>query len=133
MFVSTTPTESSWAKVSTARPFYSQGYQDPAGHPYVGQMWYRLRVDVPESLPGRRVMLTAPCLTTEGWCWVNGKYVGYRPYKEAYERPAAMEVDVTDALKPGESNTITFRINTSLSEAQIAEGLYCRVFLYAPK
>jgi hypothetical protein len=88
---------------------------------------------MPAKLPGQRVMLMAPCLTTEGWCWVNGKYVGYRPYKEAYERPAAMEVEVTDAIKPGATNEIVFRINTSLAEAQIAEGLYGRVFLWAPK
>jgi len=122
-----------WTKISTERPFWAQGYQDAQGHPYIGQMWYRLRVDIPAQLPGKRVMLMAPCLTTEAWCWVNGKYVGYRPYKEAYERPAAMEVDVTDAVQAGKTNEIVFRINTSLAEAQIAEGLYCRVFLYAPK
>lgn len=122
-----------WTTIRTDRPFWAQGYQDAQGHPYIGNMWYRLRVDVPRLARGQRVMLMAPCLTTEGWCWVNGKYVGYRPYLEAYIRPAPMEVEVTDAVRPDETNEIVFRINTSLSEAQIAEGLYGRVFLYSPR
>jgi len=122
-----------WDSIRTDRPFYAQGHQDEKGHPYVGNMWYRMQLYVPPVKAGARVMLMAPNLTTEGWCWVNGKFVGYRPYKESYERPAVMEVDVTDAVKPGAKNDIIFRINTSLAEAQIAEGLYGRVFLYSPR
>jgi hypothetical protein len=43
-----------------------------------------------------------------------------------------MECDVTRALAPGRDNLIAFRVNTSLCEAQGAEGLYCRPFLYSP-
>jgi len=48
-------------------------------------------------------------------------------------RPAHLECDVTEALRPGEKNLIAVRVNTSLSEAQGAEGLYSRAFLYAPR
>jgi hypothetical protein len=121
-----------WKTVATNRPFFAQGYRDPQGHPYVGNMWYRLQVDVPARFAGRKVRLCAPQVVTEGWCWVNGKFVGYRPYMEAYTRPIHMDVDVSAAVKPGR-NDVVFRVNTSLAEAQDAEGLYCRVFLYAPK
>jgi hypothetical protein len=64
---------------------------------------------------------------------VNGCYVGHRPYREAYIRPAQMEFDVTEAVRPGETNLIAVRIYTSLSAAQAAEGIYSRALLYSPK
>ena len=76
--------------------------------------------------------LYVPELETEAWVWVNGQYVGHRPYREAYIRPAEMELDVTDALSPGEVNTIAIRVNTSLAAASAASGLQSRAFLYAP-
>ncbi len=122
-----------WQTVVTNRPFYTQTPRTPDGHPYVGNMWYRFTVDIPERFRGRKVMICVPTLATEGWCWVNGEFVGYRPYQEAYIRPSTMEADVTPVLKPGQRNEIVFRVNTSLSEAQDAEGIYGRVFLYSPR
>ena len=122
-----------WQWIDTTRPFYLQGYIDAQGHPYVGNMWYRLEVAVPQSAAGETVMLNVPMVSTEAWCWVNGEFVGHRPYQEAYIRPAQMECDVTDAIKPGAVNTIAFRVNTGLCESEAAEGLYSRAFLYAPK
>lgn len=125
--------QSRWRPIDTARPFYRQGYDDAEGRPYVGNLWYRFSVDVPPEARGKKVVLCVPLIATEAWCWINGKYVGHRPYKEAYIRPAQMEVDVTDALLPGRKNVVAFRVNTSLSPAQAAEGLYSRPFLYTPK
>lgn len=122
-----------WRQITTTRPFYLQGYIDAQGHPYVGNMWYRLEVPVPQSAAGQTVMLYVPMVSTEAWCWVNGQFVGYRPYQEAYMRPAQMECEVTEALRPGEVNTIVFRVHTSLSESQAAAGLYSRPFLYSPQ
>ncbi len=121
-----------WRRILTSRPFYRQGYEDEQGHPYVGYMWYRFNVKVPQKAEGRKVMLYVPLVSTEAWCWVNGQYVGHRPYKAAYERPAEMEVDVSDAIRPGETNGVVFRVSTSLAPAQAAEGIYSRPFLYSP-
>jgi hypothetical protein len=125
--------EAGWKPLLTTRPFYCQGYEDVQGHPYVGYLWYRLKVDVPASARGQKVMLYAPVVETEAWCWVNGRYVGHRPYQEAYIRPTQMEFDVTDAIRPGETNQVTIRVSTSLAPAQAASGLLSRLFLYAPK
>jgi hypothetical protein len=126
--------EEGWHLISTDKPFWLQGYQDEQGHTYVGNLWYRFKVDVPASAADKRkVVLFAPTVETEGWAWVNGKYVGYRPYMEAYVRPIEMECDVTDAIKPGETNVVVFRVHTSLAQAQAASGLMNRVFMYAPK
>ena len=122
-----------WRWIDTTRPFYLQGYIHAQGHPYVGNMWYRLQVPVPQSAAGQPVSLSVPMVSTEAWCWVNGEFVGHRPYREAYIRPAPMECDVTKAIRPGAVNTIVFRVNTGLCESQAAEGLYSRPFLYMPK
>ncbi len=124
--------DKSWPAVLTTHPFYAQGYTDEAGHNYTGQMWYRLKVNVPASAKGRKVMLYAPVIETEAWCWVNGQFVGHRPYKESYIRPLQMEFDVSDALKPGVENTIAIRVSTSQAPAQVASGILSRLFLYAP-
>src|SRR5258708_2047522 len=121
-----------WPGVLTTHPFYAQGYTDEAGHTYTGQMWYRLKVKVPASAKGKKVMLYAPVIETEAWCWVNGQFAGHRPYREAYIRPCQMELDVTDALKPGVENTIAIRVSTSQAPAQAASGILSRLFLYAP-
>jgi len=124
---------SGWKKILATRPFYRQGYDDPQGHPYVGHVWYRLKAEVPESVRGKRVLLYVPVVVTEAWCWVNGQYVGHQPYREAYIRPAAMELDVTGAIRPGTGNVVTIRVDTSLAPAQAAEGLQSRAFLYSPR
>jgi hypothetical protein len=122
-----------WRSMDATTPFYTQGFEDAEGHPYVGNLWYRFGVNVPASARGRKVLLYVPAIETEAWCWVNGQYVGYRPYLEAYTRPNQMEVDVTSALKPGADNIIVLRVNTGLSVAQSSGGLVSRAFLYSPK
>ena len=122
-----------WRTVTTTRPFYVQGSIDSRGFPYVGLAWYRFKIDVPVSARGKRLLLYAPVVETEAWAWVNGQYVGHRPYTEAYQRPNAMELDVTEALRPGRTNTIAIRISTSLSPSQAAAGLQSRLFLYSAK
>jgi hypothetical protein len=125
--------ESGWTTIDTTRPFYRQGYDDRRGYPYIGHIWYRLKVDVPVVPQGKRIILCVPVVVTEAWCWVNGHYAGHRPYQEAYVRPAEMELDVTQFIRPGRKNVIAIRVDTSLSAAQAAEGMQSRALLYTPK
>jgi hypothetical protein len=122
-----------WRTLRTTVPFYAQGYRDEHGYPYLGAMWCRFTVDVPASSAGRKVRLFAPAVETEAWGWVNGQYVGHRPYHEAYERPNEIDWDVTAALRPGKANTVVLRVHTGMGAAAQASGLVSRVFLYAPK
>jgi hypothetical protein len=125
--------EVDWKPILTTMPLYSQGYRDKSGRQYLGYAWYRLKVNVPASAAGRKITLYAPVVETEAWCWVNGQYVGHRPYREAFIRPAQMEVDVTDAVRPGHENVIAIRVDTALAPAQAAAGLEGRLFLYSPR
>ena len=122
-----------WNSISSVKPFYAQGYRNAEGYPFLGTIWYQFKVQVPASARGQRVRLYAPVVEAEAWTWVNGQYVGHRPYHETYERPNQMEVDVTDALRPGQTNTITFCVSTSRNQTAVAGGLVSRVFLYSPK
>jgi hypothetical protein len=119
--------------IKTTIPFIFQGYMDEQSYPYMGAAWYRFDVDVPASVKGKTVKLYTPVLESEGWVWVNGRYIGHRPYREAYERPNQLDMDITSALKPGEKNQVTIRVHTNLNPAAQAGGLYSRVFLYSPK
>jgi hypothetical protein len=122
-----------WQPVTTTRPFFAQGHRTPQGHSWVGNVWYRFRVAVPAEVPGQTVRLCVPQVAAEAWCWVNGQYAGHRPYQEPYERPAAMDVEVTHLIRPGQVNDIAFRVNTSLALSADAEGIWSRPFLYSPR
>jgi hypothetical protein len=124
-----------WQSFSTTVPFYvqGQGNRDASGYPYMGAMWYRFAVDVPADAGGKKVKLYAPAIETEAWGWVNGAFVGHRPYREAYERPNEIDFDVTAAIKPGEKNVVVLRLHTGLGAAQQAAGMTSRAFLYSEK
>lgn len=125
-----------WQPVLTTKPFYLQvkGCMDETGYPYLGAIWYRLKVDVPSSAKGREVMLYAPTVETEAWVWVNGKLVGHRPYVDAYIRPEnEMEMNVTDAIRLGRTNTIAIRVHTGFNAAEAPGGFSSRLFLYSLK
>ena len=122
---------SAWQEVSSTMPFYAQGYLDNQGHAYLGTMWYRFEVDLPEgAAAAKHVNLYCPAEETEAWAWVNGSYIGHREYREAYIRPNEMDLDATAALRPGK-NLIALRVATGASGAQTAGGLCSRLFLYA--
>jgi hypothetical protein len=121
-----------WQNALTTRPFFAQGYIDAKGFPYMGAMWYRFDVDVPASASGKTVKLYCPAAETQAWVWVNGKFVGHRPYIEAYIRPAPIDMDVTNALVPGKKNRVVVRMHTNYMPSQMATGLVSRLFLYSP-
>jgi hypothetical protein len=119
-----------WKTILTTKPFYAQGYRDRVGYPHMGALWYRFEVDVPASARGKKVKLYAPAIETEVWGWVNGEFVGHRPYHEAYERPIDIDFDVSQAVRPGERNTIVLRVHTGMNATQAAAGMTSRAFLY---
>jgi hypothetical protein len=124
--------DAKWRRARVTEPFYAQGYRDREGYPYMGAMWYRFEVSVPASAKGSKVRLYVPAIETEAWAWVNGTFVGHRPYREAYQRPNEVDLDVTAALKPGQKNCIVLRLHTGLNAAQAAGGIVSRPFLFAP-
>jgi hypothetical protein len=123
-----------WETVLTTVPFYRQARNcvDEQGYPYLGAMWYRMEVKVPDVAKEEKVFLYIPTVETEAWVWVNGQFVGHRPYRDAYERPNQFDMEVTRALQPGRKNTIAIRVHTGMNSAALADGMVSRAFLYVP-
>src|ERR1019366_8415009 len=116
--------DGSWESILTTEPFYQQGEGCVAkdGFPYMGPVWYRMDVDVPASAQGKKVIFYVPAVEPEAWVWVNGQFVGHRPYRAAYERPNQIEMDVTAALKPGQKNLVAIRVDTGTDPSQQSDA-----------
>jgi len=125
--------DNDWQSISTTVPFYGQGYTDEQGYPYMGALWYRLSVDVPAAARGKKVFLYCPAVETEAWVWVNGQFVGHRVYHEAYERPNPIDMEVTDSLLPGKTNSVVIRVQTGANAAAMSGGIVSRLLLYTKK
>ena len=120
--------DSDWRPMKTTAGWQSQGLRDQRGHTYMGHAWYRFDVDIPET--DRPVALYAPAIVNEAWLWVNGEYIGHRAYQQPWYRPQPFEADVTQGIKPGETNQITLRVLCNYENFG-ANGIYKRMFLYA--
>lgn len=80
---------------------------------YDGFAWYRLKVDVPELPPGRRVFLRFGAIDESEWVWVNGQPVGSFVFDlernpSSWKEPATF--DVTAAIRPGKANVIAVKV-----------------------
>jgi hypothetical protein len=124
-----------WTAVQTTMPFYRQvaGGCDDTGYPYIGALWYRQEFELPASAKGKNLYLYAAAIEPEAWVWINGKFIGHREYHDCYERPNALDMDVSNALIPGKKNVIAIRVHTGLAPAALADGLCSRLFLYSPR
>ncbi len=125
---------SGWDTITTSKPFYLQGFMDKKGSPFLGDVWYQFKVNVPAVTRSKKVFLYAPVVETEAWVWINGQYIGHRPYREAYERPNEMQFDVQPRAPSRQDQChLDPRVSTSLNRTAMAGGLIGRLFLYSPQ
>jgi len=124
--------DSDWEKRDT---FYLLEQQEEPlnerGNHYSGFVWYRTEFDLPADAKIETARLLMLGLINEGWIWVNGEYVGHRPWAAWWRlvlHPADFEI--ADKLRPGEKNTIAIRV---LNDPDEMGGLYRRGFVYVPK
>jgi hypothetical protein len=126
---------SKWTNIISTYGWDAQGLPgmvDAKGHPYRGLAWYQFDVDVPESAKDKNVFLHGLAVVNEAWVWVNGRYVGHRPYISPWFRPHNLEMDVSKVLEPGKPNRITVRVLNNW-DVWGANGIYERMFLFAKK
>ena len=116
----------------TKNTYYTWDQQDPpedaAGHDYDGLGWYRAAFDVPADMNGRDFKFWCGGTINEGWVWINGKYAGHKAHKLWWGHPHDFEFDITDLIKPGQTNTIAIRVH---NDAEIG-GLFRRGFIWSP-
>ena len=115
----------SWQKIKTS----SSSWSNQGLRYYKGLAWYRQSVQVPAEFKGQRVFLWCGGVDEKAKVWLNGKLVGISPGASFYP----FEVDVTEALKAGESNTMTICVANERVDELGTGGIVAPVMLYAPK
>lgn len=96
------------------------------GLPFVGTGWYRRKLELPESLQGRRVKLVFDGAMSQAKVYVNGREVGFWPY--GYN---SFYFDITPYVRPGKENTLAVRLENlhESSRWYPGAGLYRNVHL----
>ena len=113
--------ESQWETIPTDRPWDKSGYET-----YDGFGWYRMRVRLPEKLPGEPILMVG---SADEACdiWINGRKVLHRPYPfegNANSWNEAFNVPFGDVARSGE-NIIAIRVEDNNGQG----GLTKRCFL----
>ena len=113
--------ESKWEKIPTDRPWDKSGYAD-----FDGYGWYRIRVRLPEKMPGEPVLMVG---SADEACdiWINGVKVLHRPFPfngNANSWNESFSVPFGKAARPGE-NVIAIRVEDNMGQG----GLTKRCFL----
>ncbi|MCC6699673.1 MAG: DUF4838 domain-containing protein [Candidatus Hydrogenedentes bacterium] len=130
--------ESGWSPIDVTTYWENQGWQDDTGWGYWGKAWYRTSFDVPAAPTGTQYRLTVGGVYNTGvWVWVNGVM---RPFEMTrhwrlgfQEDTAPFDVDVTDLIRPGETNHVAILVETEIPGRNPRGGLHRRVFLWSPR
>lgn len=118
-----------WQWLLTSVYAQAQGIFDSSHQPYTGVAWYRVDVDLPPGIVGKRTHLMFPGLFNEATLYINGKEIarrsGYNPvwWMNSYE--FEWDVALADVLRPGR-NTFALRIDNPHHMG----GMFRRPFLY---
>ncbi len=92
---------------ATVEQFFWNRNDNPFGicGDYVGVSWFSAKTTVPKEFKGKRLVLWVESVRSRAEIFVNEKLVGYDLINGT-----PFQVDITDAIKPGQENTIDFRI-----------------------
>ena len=122
-----------WQRLRTDRTWSGQGL-----HHYYGVGWYRQAVVVPAAAAGSDLQLWFSGVNDTADVWVNGTYVGGNHDGAEFDvyafgssfRP--FQLAVADALRYGEENIVTVRVNRRGTGEVGVGGLIGPVMLYVP-
>ena len=122
--------DSHWGTMNTHLTWEAQEAPiSDRGHHHDGIGWYRGTFKVPKKFKGKPISFHAGGALNECWVWVNGEYVHHEPHKVWWWWNHKFDTDITDAVKPGEVNTIAIRV---WNKAELG-GLMHRGFFWSPK
>lgn len=93
---------------------------------YAGGGWYRRAIDLPEFADWDEAYLDFGAVDEEAWVWVNGEYAGEHAIGAAgWDVPFLIEV--TELIKPGETNQITVLAKNTRGGGGIWKPVHLRV------
>ncbi len=84
---------------------------------YEGTAWYGRTVEIPAGWTGQRVWLQLDRVSWESVVWVNGERAG-----ECNSLSTPHLFDLTDAIRPGQTNRIAIRVTNNLDSILNYEG-----------
>lgn len=127
-----------WETIDTTLHWEVQGHQDRKGWGQASMAWYRTSVDIPQEVKGKRIRITFGAIHNQGvWLWVNGTLrhfdTGNKGRHGFYDDLTPIEADVTDLIKPGETNHIAVLVDTDDPGRSPRSGLIRRAFLWSPR
>ena len=82
----------------------AQGYKD-----YSGAAWYKKTLTIPTQWNQMLVWLKIGAVNSQGWFWVNGKYIGH-----LNEYVGTYKYNITDLVSPGEKVTVTALVRNNV-------------------
>ena len=106
---------------------FSADYASGTGYLPGGIGWYRKKLDIPGYSTGRRYTLMFDGAYQNTEVWINGRYLGKRPYGYS-----SFFHDVTDYLDESGSNSISVKLDHSIvsdSRWHTGNGIYRNVWL----
>ncbi|WP_152285444.1 beta-galactosidase GalB [Flavicella marina] len=86
-------------------PFSNQHNARTGGLPVTGEAWYRKHFDLDSASKNKLVSIEFDGAMSNAKVWVNGQYVGERPYGYI-----GFEFDISSYVKFGESNVIAVKL-----------------------
>ena len=78
----------------------------PIRHKYMGEGWYRRRVEIPKAWAGKRIWIKLGGIRSVGWVFVNGRQVA-----EVDNYCATVKYEITDLVVPGETARIDIDVD----------------------
>jgi len=107
-------------------------------HSYMGAMWYRAGVSMPELPAGKKIHLWIGATDGSAKLFINGKHIPYTDAKGArkdlfsgYCTPASFEI--TDTIQPGGENHIAILCERTFINELGTGGLLAPVVIYREK
>lgn len=114
--------DSSWAVIDLPHDYsitqeYDSNLESESAYLPGGTGWYRRTLAIPESLENKRITIDFDGAYMNAALYVNGTKLGSHP--NGY---TAFSFDITDALKPGETNVIAVRTENKIPSSRWYSG-----------
>lgn len=126
--------DTAWRRIDLPHDWAIEGAfsaQNASGTGYLpgGIGWYQKRFKIPENIRDKRLSIIFDGAYQNTKVWINGKYLGIRPYGYI-----SFYYDITDHIIPDSVNTVTVKLDHSVvsdSRWYTGNGIYRNVWLVA--
>ncbi len=92
----------------TYLPLSAPRWAGTSDKPYLGTSWYYKSFTLPENFQGKHIHLNFGGVMTDCKVWLNGEELG-----EHHHASVPFGFDVTEVIKPGESNTVAVMVENN--------------------